>query len=54
MIIKFSKNANATILTTEKDYERIDIKYKPLIHFVKLEVKIEKYGDLQNLIKNKI
>ncbi len=54
MIIKFSKNANATILTTEKDYERIDIKYKPLIHFVKLEVKIDKYSDLKNLIKNKI
>ena len=53
-IINFSKENNAIILTTEKDYERLEHKYKSLIYFTKLIVKIEKFEVFKNLIKEKI
>ena len=53
-IINFSKENNAIILTTEKDYERLEHKYKSLIYFTKLSVKIEKFDVFKNLIKEKI
>ena len=54
MIVNLSKHSNAIILTTEKDYERIEPKYKSLIYFVKLKVEIEKRNELKNLIEKKI
>ena len=53
-IINFSKENNAIILTTEKDYERLEHKYKSLIYYTKLIVKIEKFEVFKNLIKEKI
>ena len=53
-IINFANENNAIILTTEKDYERLDHKYKSLIYFTKLGVKIEKFDAFKNLIKEKI
>ncbi len=41
-IINFANENNAIILTTEKDYERLEHKYKSLIYYTKLSVKIEK------------
>ena len=53
-IINFANENNAIILTTEKDYERLEHKYKSLIYFTKLSVKIEKFDVFKNLIKKKI
>ena len=53
-IINFANKNNAIILTTEKDYERLEHKYKSLIYFTKLSVKIEKFDVFKNLIKEKI
>ena len=53
-IINFANKNNAIILTTEKDYERLEYKYKSLIYFTKLSVKIEKFDVFKNLIKEKI
>ena len=53
-IINFANENNAVILTTEKDYERLEHKYKSLIYFTKLSVKIEKFDVFKNLIKEKI
>ena len=53
-IINFANENNAIILTTEKDYERLEHKYKSLIYFTKLSVKIEKFDVFKNLIKEKI
>ena len=53
-IINFANEKNAIILTTEKDYERLEHKYKSLIYFTKLSVKIEKFDVFKNLIKEKI
>ncbi len=53
-IINFANESNAIILTTEKDYERLEHKYKSLIYFTKLSVKIEKFDVFKNLIKEKI
>ena len=53
-IINFANENNAIILTTEKDYERLENKYKSLIYFTKLSVKIEKFDVFKNFIKEKI
>ena len=53
-IINFANEKNAIILTTEKDYERLEHKYKSLIYFTKLSVKIEKFDVFKNLIMEKI
>ena len=53
-IINLSNENNAIILTTEKDYERLDHKYKSLIYHTKLNVKIEKFDVFKNFIKEKI
>ena len=53
-IINFANENNTIILTTEKDYERLEHKYKSLIYFTKLSVKIEKFDVFKNLIKEKI
>ena len=53
-IINFANENNAIILTTEKDYERLEHKYKSLIYYTKLIVKIEKFEVFKNLIKEKI
>ena len=53
-IINFANENNAIILTTEKDYERLNHKYKSLIYHTKLNVKIEKFDVFKNFIKEKI
>ena len=53
-IINYANENNAIILTTEKDYERLEHKYKSLIYYTKLSVKIEKFEVFKNLIKEKI
>ena len=53
-IINFANENNAIILTTEKDFERLEHKYKSLIYYTKLSVKIEKFDVFKNLIKEKI
>ena len=53
-IIKLAKENNAIIFTTEKDHERLEHKYKSLIYYTNLSVKIEKFEVFKNLIKEKI
>ena len=53
-IINFANENNTIILTTEKDYERLEHKYKSLICYTKLSVEIEKFEVFKNLIKEKI
>ena len=53
-IIKLAKENNAIIFTTEKDHERLEHKYKSLIYYTNLNVKIEKFEVFKNLIKEKI
>jgi tetraacyldisaccharide 4'-kinase len=45
---------NAILLTTEKDYSRIDDNYKKNIEFLKIELEIENKNSFVELIKKKI
>ena len=50
-LIKYSKESNSTLLTTEKDYYRISDNYKKKIEFIKVEIEIENKNSFINLIK---
>ena len=45
---------NAVLLTTEKDYYRIDDNYKKNIEFLKIELEIENKNSFIELIKKSI
>ena len=51
-------NFGAKIITTEKDYSRLEISNNPLlkenIQYLKMELKIKNESDLINFIKMKI
>lgn len=49
-----AKKLNANILTTEKDYIKIDQSYKNEINFLGIDLIIKNEGELINLIKSKI
>ena len=49
-----AKNLNAKILTTEKDYVKLDFNNSNKINFLEVEVVIKKENDLINFIKSSI
>jgi len=53
-LINKAKINNAVLLTTEKDYCRIDDDYKKKIEFLKIELEIENKNDFIELIKKSI
>ena len=53
-LINKAKINNAVLLTTEKDYYRIDDNYKKKIEFLKIELEIENKNDFLDLIKKSI
>ena len=53
-IIKDSKEDSALIVTTEKDYSRMNEELKLICECVKVDLEIEKKNEFINLIKNKI
>ena len=50
-LISQSKKKDAVLLTTEKDYFRIDKSYKQHIKYLKIKLKIEKEDQFINEIK---
>ena len=54
MLINKAKVNNAILLTTEKDYSRIDDNYKKNIEFLKIELEIENKNNFIELIKKSI
>ncbi len=48
-----AKNSNSILLTTEKDYFRINENFKKNIEYVKIEIEIENKNNFINLIKKK-
>jgi len=53
-IIKDSKEDSALIVTTEKDYSRMNDELKLICECVKVDLEIENKNEFINLIKNKI
>ena len=53
-IILNAKNLDAKILTTEKDYVKLDLNISNKINFLEVEVVIKKENDLINFIKSSI
>jgi len=53
-IVTYSKKNHTIILTTEKDYSRINEKLKLICEYVKVDLEIENKSEFINLIKNKI
>jgi len=53
-IVTYSKKNHTIILTTEKDYSRINEKLKLICEYVKVDLEIENKNEFINLIKNKI
>ena len=53
-IIKDSKEDSALIVTTEKDYSRMNEELKLICESVKVDLEIENKNEFINLIKNKI
>ena len=49
--VKQAKNNNAILLTTEKDYLRIDENYRENIKYVKINVEIENRKEFIEVIK---
>ena len=54
ILINKAKVNNAILLTTEKDYSRIDDNYKKNIEFLKIELEIENKNSFIELIKKSI
>ena len=54
ILIKKAKENNATLLTTEKDYLRIEEKYRGNINCLKIKVEIENKNSFIELIKKSI
>ena len=50
-LISYARESNSTLLTTEKDYFRINEDYKKEIRYIKVEIEIDKKEDFVNLIK---
>ena len=50
-ILKIAKNNNAKILTTEKDYLRLNQKNQDNINFIKIFLKIDKIDKLRERLK---
>ncbi len=50
-MIKKAKGANAVLLTTEKDYERINKNYKADIKYIKAKIIIEDQDRFINEIR---
>ncbi len=50
-IIKFSKENNAEIITTEKDFLRLDKKFQDKIKFLEVKIKMYNYNKFYNYIK---
>ena len=44
----------ATLITTEKDYMRIDINYRQKLNFVPIKIEFENKNFFENILKNKI
>ena len=53
-IIKYAKDNNCKIITTEKDFLRLDDKFKNKIEYLKIEIKIKKYDTFYKYIKKKL
>ena len=53
-IITEAKKINAKIITTEKDYVKINSDDKEKINFLEIELEIKKKDILLNFIKNKL
>ena len=53
-IIKYAKNNNCKIITTEKDFLRLDDKFKNKMEYLKIEIKIKKYDTFYKYIKKKL
>ena len=51
ILIKKAKENNATLLTTEKDYLRIEEKYRGNINFLKIKIEIENKNEFIEEIK---
>ena len=49
-----SKKSDSILLTTEKDYFRINDDYKKNIKYMKIKIEIEDKENFINLIKNKL
>ena len=47
-IFKLSVQMNSSIITTEKDYLRLDENYKKNIGFIKISLKIKQIEELKN------
>ena len=54
ILINKAKVNNAILLTTEKDYSRIDDNYKKNIQFLKIELEIENKNNFIELIRKSI
>ena len=52
-IISYAKENNAKIITTEKDYYKLDQKYLNEIMFLKLDLKIYDQNNFLKFIKSK-
>ena len=50
-ILKIAKNNNAKVLTTEKDYLRLNQKNQDNINFIKIFLKIDKIDRLRERLK---
>ncbi len=53
-IIKYAKDNNCKIITTEKDFLRLDNKLKKTIKYLKVEIKIRNYNSFYKYIKKKL
>ena len=53
-IITQARELNAKIITTEKDYVKINSKDKEKINFLEIVLEIQKKDKLINFIKNKL
>ena len=50
-ILNYAKNKNLKVITTEKDYSKIDNKYLNEISFVKVDLKILNENKFLNFLK---
>ena len=53
-LINKSKSKNAKLITTEKDYYRLNNKYKSHINFLQTILKIENKNNFEKAIKKQI
>ena len=53
-IIKYAKDNKCKIITTEKDFLRLDNKLKKTVKYLKVEIKIRNYNSFYKYIKKKL